>query len=234
MKCSAKAVRFFTFAWALAVLIIGANWRSAQDLEKPEKVVTIEGITEYRYKNGLRFLSYPDPAAPSVTVNMTVLVGSRHEGYGETGMAHLLEHMLFKGSQAVSDSDEILDKAMQARGVAKKEYNATTWVDRTNYYETFPAKRRQPPLRPRDGSRPALTAFIRREDLAKEMTVVRNEFERGEDSPSNILSQRMMRPPSNGTTTANRRSATARTSNACRSTSCKPSIRSITESITSC
>src|SRR5262249_10077452 len=87
---------------------------------------------------GLCCLSTPDPAAPSVTVNMTVLVGSRHEGYGETGMAHLLEHMLFKGSKLYPTS-EALDKAMQARGVSRKEYNATTWADRTNYYETFPA-----------------------------------------------------------------------------------------------
>src|SRR6516165_3858031 len=62
------------------------------------KVITIEGITEYRLDNGLQLLLFPDPATPNVTVNLTVLVGSRHEGYGETGMAHLLEHMVFKGT----------------------------------------------------------------------------------------------------------------------------------------
>src|SRR5207248_3511162 len=64
----------------------------------PTKVVTVEGITEYRLDNGLRVLLFPDSSAANVTVNLTVLVGSRHEGYGETGMAHLLEHMLFKGT----------------------------------------------------------------------------------------------------------------------------------------
>src|ERR1700709_1502206 len=69
----------------------------------PKKVVTIEGITEYRLNNGLRLLLFPDSASPNVTVNMTVLVGSRHEGYGETGMAHLLEHMVFKGTPTHTD-----------------------------------------------------------------------------------------------------------------------------------
>ena len=55
----------------------------------------MEGITEYSLPNGLHVLLFPDASKPKVTVNMTYLVGSRHEGYGETGMAHLLEHMLF-------------------------------------------------------------------------------------------------------------------------------------------
>ena len=118
MKRSVKAVRLFTFACALATLFVGATCTRAQGQEKPEKVVTIEGITEYRYKNGLRFLSYPDPASAAVTVNLTVLVGSRHEGYGETGMAHLLEHMLFKGSKLYPTS-EALDKAMQAHEIGR-------------------------------------------------------------------------------------------------------------------
>src|ERR1700761_4121827 len=60
-----------------------------------EKKATVAGITEYDYPNGLRVLLFPDPSSPKVTVNMTYLVGSRHEGYGESGMAHLLEHMNF-------------------------------------------------------------------------------------------------------------------------------------------
>src|SRR5262249_20418122 len=124
-----------TLAWSL-VLLTGEQAALAQG-DNPQKVVTIEGITEYRFKNGLRFLSYPDPSSPTVTVNMTVLVGSRHEGYGETGMAHLLEHMLFKGCKLYPNS-KALDGALQAHGVGR-DYNATTWVDRTNYYETLPA-----------------------------------------------------------------------------------------------
>src|SRR5207249_3692275 len=68
-----------------------------------KKVRSIEGLTEYRLDNGLRLLLYPDASTSRVTINMTVLVGSRHEGYGETGMAHLLEHMLFKGTKNLRD-----------------------------------------------------------------------------------------------------------------------------------
>src|SRR4029078_3031750 len=62
------------------------------------KVTSVEGITEYRLENGLRVLLFPDSSKPTVTVNVTYLVGSKHEKYGETGMAHLLEHMVFKGT----------------------------------------------------------------------------------------------------------------------------------------
>src|SRR5204863_8180713 len=79
----------------LAAVAVAPRFAGAAE---PHKAVTIEGITEYRLDNGLRLLLFPDPSSANVTVNLTVLVGSRHEGYGETGMAHLLEHMLFKGT----------------------------------------------------------------------------------------------------------------------------------------
>jgi zinc protease len=185
MNRFAKPVCLFTIAVAMLAIAPAAR---AQD-EKPEKGVTIEGITEYRYKNGLRFLSYPDPASPTVTVNMTVLVGSRHEGYGETGMAHLLEHMLFKGCKLYPDS-KAMDGAMQAHGAV--DYNATTWTDRTNYYETLPGSDKNLDFALRLEADRLLTSFIRREDLVLEMTVVRNEFEIGENRPHSILNQRMM------------------------------------------
>src|SRR3954471_10529861 len=99
---------------------------------EPRKVVAIEGITECALDNGLRVLLFPDNSKAQVTVNVTYLVGSRHEGYGETGMAHLLEHMLFKGTpKHRSPSQEI-----SAHGA---QFNASTSFDRTNYFETFAA-----------------------------------------------------------------------------------------------
>src|SRR5467141_1091687 len=80
----------------LLVLLSFGSVALAQDA--PQKGVTIEGVTEYRLANGARVLLFPESSRPTITVNMTVLVGSRHEGYGETGMAHLLEHMVFKGT----------------------------------------------------------------------------------------------------------------------------------------
>ena len=64
----------------------------------PEKIQTIEGVTEYRLANGLQILLYPDESSTTLSINVTYRVGSRHESYGETGMAHLLEHLMFKGT----------------------------------------------------------------------------------------------------------------------------------------
>ncbi|HEV7221607.1 MAG TPA: pitrilysin family protein [Pirellulales bacterium] len=150
-----------------------------------KKVVSIEGITEYRLDNGLQVLLYPDDSKPTVTVNLTVFVGSRHEGYGEAGMAHLLEHMLFKGTP---DHPEI-PKVLQERGA---RFNGTTWVDRTNYYETLPAGDENLQFGLRLEADRLLNSFVKQEDLLSEMTVVRNEFERGENSPVGVLDERLM------------------------------------------
>ena len=157
----------------------------AAEVSPPQKAASVEGITEYRYSNGLQLLLYPDDSRPTITVNLTIFVGSRHEGYGEAGMAHLLEHMLFKGAP---DHPNI-PKVLQDAGA---RFNGTTWVDRTNYYETLPASDGNLELALRLEADRMLNSFIRGEDLASEMTVVRNEFERGENSPSRVLNQRMM------------------------------------------
>jgi zinc protease len=169
-------------AWAVALLAVLAP---ALPAAEPRKVVTIEGITEYELDNGLRVLLYPDASASRVTVNMTVLVGSRHEGYGETGMAHLLEHMVFKGTPKHPD----VPKALRDHGA---RFNGSTSVDRTNYFETMPASDENLEFAIRLEADRLVNSFIKREDLASEMTVVRNEFEMGENSPQGILMQRML------------------------------------------
>src|SRR5512146_1066837 len=65
-----------------------------------QKVITIEGVSEYEFPNGLHVLLFPDNSKPKITVNVVYMVGSRNEGYGETGMAHLLEHMVFKTTKS--------------------------------------------------------------------------------------------------------------------------------------
>ncbi len=147
------------------------------------RVASVEGITEYRLENGLRVLLFPDQSKQTITVNITYLVGSRHENYGETGMAHLLEHLVFKGTPRHPD----IPKELSERGARP---NGTTWFDRTNYFETFQATE--------DNLRWALdleadrmvNSFIAKKDLDSEMTVVRNEFESGENSPYRVLLQR--------------------------------------------
>ena len=96
------------------------------------KGTTVEGITQYRLDNGLSVLLVPDASKPKVTVNVTYLVGSKHENYGETGMAHLLEHLMFKGT----DQRPGIMAQLRDRGA---QYNGTTWFDRTNYFETLTA-----------------------------------------------------------------------------------------------
>jgi zinc protease len=97
-----------------------------------QRVTSVEGITEYRLANGLGVLLFPDNSKPTVTVNITYLVGSRHEGYGEAGMAHLLEHMMFKGT--VKRAEVVFEIRNHASG-----FNGTTAWDRTNYFETMTA-----------------------------------------------------------------------------------------------
>src|SRR5438093_1529907 len=152
--------------------------------EAPKKIATVEGVTEYRLSNGARVLLYPEASRPTVTINMTVLVGSRHEGYGEAGMAHLLEHMVFKGTP---DHPNV-PKALQDHGA---NFNGTTNVDRTNYFETMPATDDNLEFGIRIEADRLVNSFVKREDLASEMTVVRNEFEQGENSPQNVLMERI-------------------------------------------
>ncbi|MFQ5734118.1 MAG: M16 family metallopeptidase [Planctomycetaceae bacterium] len=157
---------------------------AAHAADRVKKITTIEGITEYRLDNGMKVLLFPDASKPTVTVNLTVFVGSRHEGYGESGMAHLLEHMLFKGTP----THKHLPKALQDRGAS---FNGTTWLDRTNYFETLPATGDNLEFAIRLEADRMMNSLILAKDLKSEMTVVRNEFERGENSPRNILEQRM-------------------------------------------
>src|SRR5215510_16432631 len=91
--------------WVI-VLVLGQVHAIPAADQAPKKIVTVEGITEYRLDNGLRVLLFPDYSKPRVTVNLTVFVGSRHEGYGEAGMAHLLEHLVFKGTPSHPNSSQ--------------------------------------------------------------------------------------------------------------------------------
>jgi zinc protease len=149
------------------------------------KVTSVEGISEYRLSNGLRVLLFPDPTKTNATVNITYLVGSRNEGYGETGMAHLLEHLMFKGSTNHTD----IKKELQDHGARP---NGTTSLDRTNYFETFTASDENLNWALSLEADRMVNSFIAKKDLDSEMTVVRNEFEMGENSPQNILEERVI------------------------------------------
>ncbi|MDO9074372.1 MAG: pitrilysin family protein [Rubrivivax sp.] len=148
-------------------------------------VTSVEGITEYRLPNGMQVLLVPDDAKPTTTVNLTFRVGSRHENYGETGMAHLLEHLLFKGTPSTRNVwAEFTKRGLRANG--------TTWYDRTNYYASFAANDENLRWYLSWQADAMVNSFIAREDLDTEMTVVRNEFEAGENNPNRVLLQQTM------------------------------------------
>jgi zinc protease len=149
------------------------------------KGVSVEGIDEYLLANGMKVLLFADPSKPSTTVNITYMVGSRHENYGETGMAHLLEHLVFKGTPTHRNIPQEFAK----RGM---RWNGTTYLDRTNYFASFAESDETLEFALRLEADRMVNSFIARADLDSEMTVVRNEMERGENDPGRILMQRTL------------------------------------------
>ena len=146
---------------------------------------SVEGVKSYNLPNGLKILLIPDQTQSNVVVNIIYNVGSRHEGYGETGMAHLIEHMLFKRSAKFVDIKKtIADKGAYANG--------TTWYDRTHYYEVLPATDENLKWALDMEADRMVTSAILQSDLDKEFSVVRNEFEIGENNPSSILEERIL------------------------------------------
>ena len=153
------------------------------------RVTQVEGITEYALPNGLHVLTLPDSSKPTTTVNLTIKVGSRMENYGETGMAHLLEHLMFKGTPHYPDPK----KEMSDRGL---QWNGTTSDDRTNYFASM-ADDLAKPAQHLDFylhwlSEALTQSFIAKKALDSEMTVVRNEMEQGENDPGNVLFQNVL------------------------------------------
>lgn len=167
--------------WTFLILMVAAP-TAGQEITP---ITEVEGITEYSLDNGLRFLLFPDASKPTVTVNVTYFVGSRHEAYGETGMAHLLEHLVFQGTPDHPNIDEELTE----HGARP---NGTTSFDRTNYFETFPATEENIEWALDLEADRMVNSFISGEDLGSEMTVVRNEMESGENSPFGVLLSRSL------------------------------------------
>ena len=142
------------------------------------------GIEEYTLqKNDLTVLILEDHSVPVATFMVTYHVGSRNEAIGYTGSTHLLEHLMFKGSRNFNkEKGTAIWTELQNIGA---QINATTWNDRTNYFEVVPSEHIEKAIAiEADRMR---FAFLRDEDRQPEMTVVRNEYERGENSPFDVL-----------------------------------------------
>ncbi len=173
---------FRLLALSAAVAAAAAAF-SAQAAGLPAQVREVEGVHEYRLPDGLQVLLIPDDSKPTVTVNVTYRVGSRMEGYGETGMAHLLEHLMFKSTKNIAQvSTELSRRGMQ--------FNGSTTADRTNYFETFPSDPAQLSWALKTEAERMVHANVIKKDLDSEMTVVRNEMESGENNPFRILMEK--------------------------------------------
>lgn len=167
---------------SILILFLFVSFSAAAQITK---VASVEGITEYQLDNGLKVLLFPDNSAQTITVNITYLVGSRHEGYGEKGMAHLLEHMVFKGTP----NHPNIPEELSSHGARP---NGTTWYDRTNYFETFNATDENLDWALDLESDRMVNSYIAKKDLESEFSVVRNEFESGENSPSRVLMEKVI------------------------------------------
>ncbi len=174
-----------------AALVAPSAWAATAKVTAPVKsaalqpVSMVEGISEYRLANGLQVLLNPDDSKPTTTVNMTYRVGSRHESYGETGMAHLLEHLMFKGSPGHPQVWAEFNK----RGLSA---NGSTWYDRTNYFASFAANEDNLKWYLQWQADAMVNSYIARKDLDSEMTVVRNEMEMGENDPGRVLMEKTL------------------------------------------
>ena len=173
---------FLTFILVLSMSALVAAQALPQGVRKGPSMA---GITEYSYPNGLRVLLLPDSGSSTITVNIVYLVGSRHEGNGETGMAHLLEHMNF----IKSTHGRNIKKELEDHGA---RWNGTTDYDRTNYYETVNASDENLQWALGLEAERMVNMRIEKQLLDTEMTVVRNEFERGENSVAGVLEERVL------------------------------------------
>lgn len=171
------------------------------------------GIREWRLaSNGLPVLLLRSTVAPVATFAVVYHVGSRNEAVGYTGATHLLEHLMFKGTAEYDrENGTAVAAVLEAIGA---RFNATTWFDRTNYYETVPSDALEVAVKI-EASR-MRGALLRDSDRVPEMTVVRNEYERGKTRRSRSFTRRRSPRRSASTRTTTRRSAGGRTSKALR------------------
>ena len=149
-----------------------------------EQVKSEGGVTEWRHTgNGLTVLTAPTPVAPVVAFGIVYRVGSRHELPGHTGATHILEHLMFKGTEKFN-RDKGTEAARELHRVGAS-FNATTWLDRTNYFEILPGDRLA--LAVEIESDRMRGALVRDTDLESERMVVLNELDAGENDSFDLL-----------------------------------------------
>jgi len=176
------------FYLLFAFLFLSTPWAFADTGVAKSSVVQVSagGMSAYTLANGFKIILIPFPTASNVRVELLVKTGSKLEGYGETGMAHLLEHMLFKGA----GSRKNIKEDLTALGAS---WNGTTNADRTNYFETLSSDPEKLDEVIRLEADRFIYAKFTKADLDSEMTVVRNELENSERNPSRLVMDALAR-----------------------------------------
>ena len=178
---------FAMFAATLLLFSTGvSSQEAAEEAPAPTATLytTVEGISEYRLDNGLRVILFPDRSAERTSVVITYFVGAAHEGYGEKGLAHYLEHMVFKGTPGHPDIPaELTNYGARANG--------TTWLDRTNYYETFGATEENLEWALDLEADRMINSFLDADEFETERSVILSEWEQGENNPWRVLGSRL-------------------------------------------
>ncbi|MDQ4121611.1 MAG: insulinase family protein [Acidobacteriota bacterium] len=187
--CALVAFSLFNSAFSFAPCVNAQTTNNNQQQQHlpsgVQRLSSVEGINEYQLANGLKVLLFPDQTKQNITVNITYLVGSRHENYGETGMAHLLEHLVFKGTPKHPN----IPAELTAHGASP---NGTTSFDRTNYFETFAATDANLEWALDLEADRMVNSFIAKKDLDSEFSVVRNEMESGQNNAFAVLYEKVM------------------------------------------
>lgn len=183
-----KRIASYLTVISLSLVLAGSVSWAQEEASTPSatKLSSVEGVTEYMLDNGLSVLLLPDPSEENVYINITYRVGSAHEGYGEIGMVHLLEHMIFKATTTRTSKqilDEISENAIGANG--------TTWLDRTNYFVTVVAEEDKIRWALEHEADRMMNSLIDAEELKTEQGVVANEWDIGENPPGDVLRKRV-------------------------------------------
>ena len=160
----------FTFANVATMSTVGVS-------QQAQFVREIEGVQQYKLSNGTKVLLYKDSSATTFTLNVTVRVGARHETNSETGLSHLLEHMLVRGTESFQQIPEMLNQ----RGALRMNGSASR--DRIRFFETLPASQENLKFAISMEAERLTRSLLRDEDFQRDMNLVRSEFDRSESEP---------------------------------------------------
>lgn len=177
-------IRKLTLALAASTIAIsGAALAKTAPAPVADLVKTVDiPYEKFTLDNGLTVLVHEDRKAPVVAVSVWYGVGSKHEPKGQTGFAHLFEHIMFNGSENAPG-----DYFNYTRQIGATDLNGTTWLDRTNYFETVPTSALESALFLESDRMGHLLGGLTEESVKNQIGVVSNEKRQGDNQPFGLV-----------------------------------------------